>query len=103
MVQFGLNMGPRHARTFGWAKSYTKRLSDDEKRIHDGDVIGCMSLAWALIKTHVPADIVTHVIDFLNTNSYPQIGTRSIPSGMPFIRLISCMLRTSRLWILSLA
>jgi hypothetical protein len=82
MAQIGMNMGARHARTLGWAKSYVKNLDEETRVAHDEDLIGVMSLAWSLIKSNIPAEIVDEAIDFLNEHNYPQMGTRLIPSGL---------------------
>ena len=43
MVQLGLNMGPHHACVCGWAKSFTKKLSQETMVNHNEDaVIYCM-------------------------------------------------------------
>lgn len=81
MVQIGLNMGPRHARILGWAKSFTRNLSDKEMIQQDTDLLGGMSLLWALIKAYLPTDVtkpVQHKLDGI----YPTMATRNVPEGM---------------------
>lgn len=47
-MQFGWNAGPRHARVFGLAKSFTKDLDDETKISHDTDIIAAMNLVWGV-------------------------------------------------------
>jgi hypothetical protein len=80
MVQIGLNMGPRHARILGWAKSFVKRLTDQEMIDHDLGLIGAMSLFWSLIKSNLPTDLTDEVQHLLDAN-YPTLATRNVPEG----------------------
>ena len=81
MVQIGLNMGPRHARILGWAKSFTRNLTSEEKIQQDTDLLGGMSLLWALIKAYLPTDVTKPVQDKLD-GIYPTMATQNIPEGM---------------------
>jgi hypothetical protein len=81
MVQIGLNMGPRHARILGWAKSFTRNLSDNQMIQQDTDLLGGMSLLWALIKAYLPTDVTQPVQDKLD-GIYPTMATHNIPKGM---------------------
>ncbi|KAJ3508985.1 hypothetical protein NLJ89_g5460 [Agrocybe chaxingu] len=83
MVQIGLNMGPRHARILGWAKSFTRNLSDKEKTSADTDLIGAMSLFWGLIEMLFPTDI-THPVQKILDEAYPTMATRNVPMGCGF-------------------
>ena len=78
MVQVGLNMGPRHARVLGWAKSYTKNLDNSERIIQDQEVIGAASLMWSLIQSVVPHEITEHVMQCLEDASLPALATRDV-------------------------
>lgn len=80
-MQIGLNMGPRHARVLGWAKSYVRNLTDTEKQSGDTDLIGAMSLLWALVKAHIPVDITGGVQEILD-REYPTMATQNIPAGI---------------------
>jgi hypothetical protein len=80
MVQIGMNMGPRHARVLGWAVSFTRKLSDKEKTRQDANLLGAMSLLWALAKSYVPLDI-TDPMQKLLDESYPTMATPHIPVG----------------------
>ena len=66
MVQIGLNVGARHAHILGWAKSFTRNLSDEEMVQQDTDLLGGMSLLWALIKAYLPTDVTQPVQDKLD-------------------------------------
>ena len=46
----------------------------------DSDLLGAMSLFWALIKAHLPQDIIKPVQDRLN-EGFPTMATRNIPEG----------------------
>lgn len=83
MVQVGLNMGARHARVLGWAKSFSRKLSSDQRMQQDQDLLGAMSLLWALVKSHIPADITTPVQKQLD-DGFPSMATRNIPKGFFF-------------------
>ncbi|ESK86627.1 hypothetical protein Moror_9731 [Moniliophthora roreri MCA 2997] len=83
MVQVGLNMGPRHRRILGYAKSFTANLDDEERRNQDEKVIGCFGLFWHGVVSFIPGDITAPVRKCLE-DEYPQLGTRDIPSGPGF-------------------
>lgn len=57
MVQVGWNTGPRHAREYGLAKSYTKKLDWDTTVAHDGDVAAAMTLTWGICRSFLPIDL----------------------------------------------
>lgn len=61
MAQLGYNSGPRHAQVFGLAKSYTKNLSKDIKVKHDNDAMSVCALLWALVKAHLPTEVVRDI------------------------------------------
>ncbi|KAJ7737977.1 hypothetical protein B0H16DRAFT_1571330 [Mycena metata] len=85
VVQVGFNAGPRHARVFGLAKSYTKQLDDTTKVEHDNDIIAVTTTVWAAAKTWLPTDI-THRIDReLEKHSMPRIATRNVEEGTGFV------------------
>ncbi|KAF6756028.1 hypothetical protein DFP72DRAFT_1067327 [Ephemerocybe angulata] len=84
MVQIGINMGPRHARTLGYAISFTKKLTLEQKAAQDTDLIGALSLLWNLAKAYMPGDVMDEITGFLEDLNYPELGTRHIPSGRGF-------------------
>ncbi|KAF8074558.1 hypothetical protein FPV67DRAFT_1574567 [Lyophyllum atratum] len=84
MVQAGLNLGPRHARVLGWAKSYTKKLDAKTKTEHDEDVIGAVSLLWSLVQTAMPQEVAEHVQKQLDASQLPTVATRNVPKGNGF-------------------
>lgn len=79
-MQIGLNMGPRHARILGWAKSFTRKLTHGEMVREDTNLIGAMSLLWALVKSFLPVDI-TELVQTLLDKDYPALATHNIPMG----------------------
>ncbi|KAL0953056.1 hypothetical protein HGRIS_007257 [Hohenbuehelia grisea] len=84
MVQWGLNLGARHCRILGWAKSYCRKLSDLAMRAHDSDAIGAMSLFWSLAQACLPTEVTHTNQDYLKESSLPSVGTRHIASGCGF-------------------
>jgi hypothetical protein len=81
MAQIGLNMGPRDARILGWAKSFTKNLSRTERIAEDQDLIGALSLLWALVNARMPSDITEAVNQRLD-EQMPRLASRDIPPGV---------------------
>ncbi|KAH9828646.1 uncharacterized protein C8Q71DRAFT_893685 [Rhodofomes roseus] len=82
MVQVGLNGGPRHARVLGWAKSYTKVLSQDNRQQHDTDIVGATGIVWSLIKSAAPREIMEHVEQCLQNEGMPDMATRDVAEGI---------------------
>lgn len=99
MVQVGFNAGPRHARVFGLAKSYTKPLDNTTKTEHDNDIIAATTTVWAAAKTWLPTDITQRIDDELERHSMPRIATRNVNEGIQFIH--NSMLTTYSLYCLS--
>ncbi|KAJ7845982.1 hypothetical protein B0H14DRAFT_2584443 [Mycena olivaceomarginata] len=81
MVQVGWNMGPRHAREYGLAKSYTKILDWDTTVDHDKDVTAAMTLTWAICMSFFPIDLTRSIEKNLQASGLPRIATRSIGEG----------------------
>jgi hypothetical protein len=82
MVQVGWNMGPRHAREYGLAKSYTKILDWDTTVDHDKDVTAAMTLTWAICMSFFPIDLTRSIEKNLQASGLPRIATRSIGEGV---------------------
>ncbi|KAF9043749.1 hypothetical protein BDZ89DRAFT_921225, partial [Hymenopellis radicata] len=88
MVQIGWNMGartrpvwaPQCARILGYATSFTKKLTDDEKTRQDHSLIGALSVLWALILAYVPLDI-TEPLRATLEGEYPPMATSHVPLG----------------------
>ena len=74
-------------RVLGFAKSFVKNLTDDEKVEHDKELIGAMSLLWALVVGFIPLDIIDPVRTKLR-EEYPPLGTAHIPPGT--LSIVSC-------------
>ena len=82
MVQLGLNMGPRHARVLGWAKSFTKKLSQETMVNRDEDAVGAISIAWSLIQSVVPREVLDCVDNSLAESGLPCLATRNLKEGI---------------------
>ncbi len=100
MVQIGLNMGPRHCRILGWAKSFTRKLTKETRVQKDADLIGAMSILWSVVKSNIPSDISDHVQAILD-GEFPTLASRDIPEGLPvFCFTDPCsLLIQSRAWV----
>ena len=83
MIQIGWNLGPRHARVLGLAKSYSKILDQKTAVEHDEDAIGLLAIMWGLVKGLMPSDVTTEVIETLHNISAPQMGSRLVEPGKP--------------------
>ncbi|KIJ11062.1 hypothetical protein PAXINDRAFT_16020 [Paxillus involutus ATCC 200175] len=81
MVQTGLNMGPCHARSLGWAKSYCKDLDEEMQTDHDLEVVGAASMAWSIIRSVVPSEITDHIMEHLKEEGLPSLVTHNIAEG----------------------
>ena len=103
MAQVGLNTGAWHARSFGWAKAFVKKRSQEEMVAEDMEMIGAMSVMWAFVKAYAPQEITAHVQNILN-KSYPPLATRNIPIGI-YLSLYShipkLIMRYFRYWLYS--
>ncbi|TRM56741.1 hypothetical protein BD626DRAFT_378821, partial [Schizophyllum amplum] len=81
LVQIGLNLGPRHARVIGWAKSFTRKLTMEGMVLHDEDVIGAASLMWAIVQSIFPVEVMNDIENGLDRDWLPNIATRNVPEG----------------------
>ena len=81
-MQLGLNLGPRHARVLGWAKSYKKNLDQPTRIKHDQDAVGAVSVLWSLLQSVMPRDVLDTVDECLGALHLPRIATRDIKQGM---------------------
>lgn len=87
MVQSGWNTGPRSARVFGLAISYTRKLSDADKRIHDTDVVGLAGIMWSMMSTIMPAELISDTEKILAETCLPRFATRHVSEGELFSKL----------------
>lgn len=85
MTQVGINLGPRHARVLGWAKSYTKSLDKDARIDHDQDAVGAASISWSLFQAAMPQEIISPVYKELSMAGLPRIATRDVDPGIFFL------------------
>jgi hypothetical protein len=81
MVQAGLNLGPRHQRVFGYAKSFTKKLSDAQMVSEDNDIIGAASIFWELAQAVLPKDVVGPILECIADENLPSLATRNVKPG----------------------
>ena len=84
MTQVGINLGPRHARVLGWAKSFTKSLDENMRFIHDRDAVAAASISWSLFQAAMPQEIILPVYDALSKSGLPHIATRDVEPGIFF-------------------
>lgn len=82
MVQSGYNAGPRNARVFGLAVSYSRKLSDADKRLHDTDVVGLSGIMWSVISALMPSDLVRESEQALSKHALPRFATRYVDKGV---------------------
>jgi hypothetical protein len=78
LVQVGWNAGPRHARVFGLAKSYTKILDPASMANHDEDAIAAMTLTWGVCKSLLPTEVMDEIERSLEREGLPRIATRNV-------------------------
>ena len=75
LVQVGMNMGARHARVLGWAKSYTKKLDGQVMVEHDLDAVGALSIMWSLVQSIMPSEVLDQVDSCLTAVGLPRLAT----------------------------
>lgn len=80
-AQIGWNAGPRHARVFGLAKSFSKKLSSATMIDQDEDCIGALTLFWSLLQVKMPSEIMSAVQSSLEESGLPSLATRNVPEG----------------------
>ncbi|KZS87582.1 hypothetical protein SISNIDRAFT_419384, partial [Sistotremastrum niveocremeum HHB9708] len=81
--QFGLNAGPRHARCFGMAKSFTRpqMWSADERHGFNQAFMATLALEWIMVRALFPLDMTQGIQETLNKLKMPPISTTDIPAG----------------------
>jgi hypothetical protein len=82
MVQLGWNAGPRHARVFGLAKSYRKKVDPETMVAHDEDIIAALTIMWALVRSVMPSEVMDGVEKDLEESGLPRLATCNIDEGM---------------------
>jgi hypothetical protein len=75
------NAGPRHARVFGLAKSYAKRVDDITKVEHDNTIIAATTAVWGVAKAWLPANITEQIDSILLESGMPRMATRNVSEG----------------------
>lgn len=81
MTQLGYNAGPRHARVWGLAKSFTKKLPLDTQVQRDRDCVALVSMVWSMIQANMPSEVVDPMEDALDAVEMPRLATRSVEDG----------------------
>ncbi|KAJ7065950.1 hypothetical protein B0H15DRAFT_794486, partial [Mycena belliarum] len=81
IVQLGWNAGPHHARVFGLAKSYTKKLDKTAAAMHDEDAIAAIALTWGFCKALLPTDVMDEIEGCLDAAGLPRMATRQVEEG----------------------
>ncbi|KAJ7149388.1 hypothetical protein C8R43DRAFT_832316, partial [Mycena crocata] len=84
IVQVGWNAGPRHARVFGTAKSYAKRVDPGTQIVHDEDVIAAITLTWNLCKSLLPCNITDEIERILTEENLPRMAMRNVSEDTGF-------------------
>lgn len=82
LVQLGWNAGPRDARVYGLAKSYSRSVDSDTMVDRDNDAIAVLTIMWGLVKGLIPQEIVSEVNQCLDAEGMPRIATRNVKPGM---------------------
>ncbi|KAJ7650551.1 hypothetical protein FB45DRAFT_1077286 [Roridomyces roridus] len=82
MVQIGWNAGPRHARIFGLAKSYTKKIDGETAIDHDLDAIAALNLTWNFAKSFLPEELIGEVTRDVEESGLPKMATWNVPEGL---------------------
>lgn len=82
MVQVGWNAGPCHARIFGLAISYTKKLDKATVVDHDLDTIGTLTLLWSIVKSLLPAETIDGVTAAVGEIGLPKLATHNVSEGV---------------------
>ncbi|KAG8923024.1 hypothetical protein FRC02_011447 [Tulasnella sp. 418] len=84
MIQVGWNAGPRHARVFGLAKSYTKKLDETKKAQRDSNIVAAFSVMWNMSKAFLPAEVTKAGEDALRSTGMPALATRHVREGLGY-------------------
>ncbi|KIY60671.1 hypothetical protein CYLTODRAFT_427800 [Cylindrobasidium torrendii FP15055 ss-10] len=88
MAQIGWTTGARHLQpTLDYGVSFKNpNLSDSERTRQDTELIGVLSLLWALVTVNMPHEIVESVTRQIydSMRPYPPMGTRQVPPGSGF-------------------
>ena len=83
-----MNMGPRHARVLGWAKSYTKKLDAATMVEYDRDAVGGLSIMWSFVQSVMPLEVWDHVDSCMAGVGLPHLATWNIDEGFISIRIV---------------
>jgi hypothetical protein len=80
-----MNMGPRHARVLGWAKSYTKKLDAKTMIEYNQDAVGGLSIMWSFVQSVMPLEVRDHVNSCLTDIGLPHLATWNVNEGLSLI------------------
>jgi hypothetical protein len=81
MVQIGWNAGPQHARVWGLAKSFNRKINQETMAEWDEDVIALLMLCWSLAKASMLAEVMGVLEASLKDSGIPRIATQNVPEG----------------------
>ncbi|KAF7424823.1 hypothetical protein PC9H_010134 [Pleurotus ostreatus] len=84
LTQIGMNLGPRHARVLGWAKSFVKNLSNKDMKIHDTDAIGAVSIFWSILSAYAPTEVTDAMVKYVEEEELPHLATQNVGPGTGF-------------------
>ncbi|KAF4605852.1 hypothetical protein EYR40_004643 [Pleurotus pulmonarius] len=84
LTQVGMNLGPRHARVLGWAKSFVKNLSAKDMKIHDTDAIGAVSIFWSILSAYAPTEVTDAMVKYVEEEELPNLATQNVGPGTGF-------------------
>ncbi|KIY62671.1 hypothetical protein CYLTODRAFT_338506, partial [Cylindrobasidium torrendii FP15055 ss-10] len=84
MAQIGLSMGARHKPQLDYGKSFLKPSTpDDERERQDIELIGALSIFWAMLHANMPTEIMADVTARINDTllPYPPMATAHVKPG----------------------
>ena len=64
--------------------------SEKELAEHDQELLGVAALAWALMVSHLPSEIISEFAGGLAETGVPSLFSPSIPSGSMYSYLLQC-------------
>lgn len=83
-----MNLGPRHARVLGWAKSFVKNLSEKDMKIHDMDAIGAVSIFWSILCAYAPAEVTDAMVEHVEQEELPTLATQNVGPGHIYLLVL---------------
>ncbi|KAF5367255.1 hypothetical protein D9757_011702 [Collybiopsis confluens] len=89
-----------HCRIFGAAKSFTKKLTDEQMIHHDHDIIGAVSVFWAICQAILPEEVTSAVNQYIDEEQLPALQTRNVEPGDNLLQVLAeiCINTICRSW-----